>query len=92
MTGATNGTVVRLLNGDYAYTPNSNYNGPETLTYTISDGNGGTSTATATLTVAPVNDAPVANPDIASMAEDSGTITLSNLLSNDTDAESDPLS
>ena len=33
----------------------------------------------------------MANPDIASMAEDSGTITLSNLLTNDTDAEGDPL-
>ncbi len=90
VTGVANGTVTHLPNGDWGYTPTANYNGPETLTYTVSDGNGGISTATASLTVQPVNDAPVARPDTATMAEDSGTITL-NMLSNDTDAENDPL-
>ena len=90
VTGATNGTVTQRA-GDFVYTPDRDYSGAETLQYTISDGNGGASSATASLTVAPVNDAPVARPDTASMAEDSGTMTLANLLTNDTDVENDPL-
>src|SRR6185436_9248119 len=35
-----------------------NYNGPDSFTYTISDGNGGFATATVTVTVTAVNDAP----------------------------------
>ena len=31
-----------------SYTPAANYFGPDTFTYTISDGNGGTATATVT--------------------------------------------
>ena len=32
------------------YTPDSNYNGPDSFTYTISDGQGGTDTATVSIT------------------------------------------
>ncbi|WP_299443583.1 Ig-like domain-containing protein [uncultured Phycicoccus sp.] len=90
VTGAGNGTVTQRA-GDFLYTPDLDYNGPETLSYTVSDGHGGTSSATVSVTVSPVNDAPVAHPDTASMAEDSGTITLANLLTNDTDVENDSL-
>ncbi len=90
VTGATRGTVTRL-GDDFAYTPDRDQHGPETLSYRISDGNGGTDSATVSLTVAAADDAPVARPDTVSMAEDSGTITLADLLTNDTDAENDPL-
>ncbi|HET8776669.1 MAG TPA: Ig-like domain-containing protein [Candidatus Limnocylindria bacterium] len=43
------------------YTPDSNYFGPDTFDYTISDGRGGTDTATVTLQIAPVNDVPMAH-------------------------------
>jgi len=58
VSGAANGAVTN--NGiNVAYTPNTNFNGPDAFTYTVSDGNGGTATAIVTITVTPVNDAPV---------------------------------
>ena len=48
--GAVNGSVV-LVGGNVVFTPNANYNGPASFTYTIGDGHGGTSTATASVTV-----------------------------------------
>ena len=63
---------------------------PTLFTYTISDGNGGTDTATVTVTVTPANDAPVANNDTATVAED-GSTSIS-VLANDSDVDGDTLS
>ena len=38
--------------------PPLNFNGNDTISYTIDDGNGGTDTAAIAITVTPVNDAP----------------------------------
>ena len=38
------------------YTPNANFEGSETLRYTISDGNGETATAQLVVTVTGIND------------------------------------
>ena len=47
-----NGGVFELFaNGDYLYTPATDFIGTETVQYTISDGNGGSDTATVYLTV-----------------------------------------
>lgn len=51
----THGTVSINPNGSITYTPTAGYVGPDSFTYTISDGNGGTSTATVTLDVGPVD-------------------------------------
>jgi len=53
-----NGTVVVTLGtGAFTYTPNANFHGVDTFTYTISDTAGvETSTATVTITVANVDD------------------------------------
>jgi hypothetical protein len=71
-----------LVNGVVGYTPNANYFGPDTFTYTISDGNGGTSTATISITVTPVNDPPTAVDDSATVAKDT-TNNRVNVLAND---------
>ncbi|MGH6931944.1 MAG: tandem-95 repeat protein, partial [Dongiaceae bacterium] len=71
------------------YTPDPNFNGTDTITYTISDGNGGTDAAVVTVTVNPVNDNPAAFDDVASTNEDTpATITV---LANDSDVDGDPL-
>ena len=84
VTQGANGTVT--TNGTtMTYTPNANYNGPDTYTYTITD-NGTTNgvadpktgTATVNVTVTPVNDAPTANSQAVTTNEDTAkVITLS---------------
>lgn len=56
----TNGTVT-LAGGNVVYTPNANYNGTDSFSYTMKDAAGGTSTASVTVTVNPVNDGPAIN-------------------------------
>ena len=48
-----NGTVVIDANGSVTFTPNQNYNGPISFSYTISDGHGGTDSAQVTGAVTP---------------------------------------
>jgi len=60
--GATNGdhgTVTFTATG-VTYTTDANWHGVDTFAYTVSDSFGGVAIATVTVTVAPVNDAPVA--------------------------------
>ncbi len=45
------GTVTLNDNGTITFTPASNYYGPASFSYTVSDGNGGTSTANVTVNV-----------------------------------------
>lgn len=75
-----------------SYTPNADETGQDSFTYVLSDGKGGTTTGEVTVTITPLNNLPVANADVATVLEDSGT-TLIDVLSNDTDADaSDTLS
>jgi Ca2+-binding RTX toxin-like protein len=55
---ASHGTID-FSTGKIIYTPNANYNGTDSISYTISDGTK-TSSATVQLTITPVNDAPSA--------------------------------
>ena len=55
---AINGTVSINLDGSLNYTPNSQFNGSDTIIYSISDGYGSTATASVAITVNAVNDAP----------------------------------
>jgi VCBS repeat-containing protein len=89
VTGPTNGVVTLNSNGSFSYTPNANFNGTDSFVYRASDGLL-TDTATVTLTVAAVNDAPVANDDSASTPRN--TAATINVLSNDTDLEGNSLS
>jgi large repetitive protein len=83
------GQVTINADGTIRFVPNPNFNGMTTVTYTISDGNGGTSTATVSLTVTPVNDVPVAQPDSATTPEDTPVIVA--VLPNDSDVDGNPL-
>ncbi|WP_040727020.1 immunoglobulin-like domain-containing protein [Thiomicrorhabdus sp. Kp2] len=63
-TDPSHGSITLNSNGTITYVPDANYNGPDSFTYTISDGEGGTDTATVTLNVTPDND----NPEIQNIA------------------------
>jgi large repetitive protein len=84
---ATHGTVKVNTNGTITYTPNANFNGSDAITYSVSDGKGGTDTATVAVTVAPVNDAPVAQNDVATSHS---PVTI-DVLANDSDPDNDAL-
>ncbi|MFZ2948210.1 MAG: retention module-containing protein, partial [Desulfuromonadaceae bacterium] len=43
-TQTANGSLALNSDGSFTYTPNANYNGPDSFTYTITDANGDTST------------------------------------------------
>jgi hypothetical protein len=72
---------------DVVYTPDANYNGPDSFAFKTSDGSLDSSVVTVSLTITPVNDAPTAsasdgNPDSAAnsaqLPEDTQTtVTLS---------------
>ncbi|HEX7944921.1 MAG TPA: Ig-like domain-containing protein, partial [Phenylobacterium sp.] len=89
--GAQHGTVT-FVGGVAKFTPDANYNGPASFTYTISDGHGGVDTATVNINVTPVNDPPDAVNDAGTTAEDTPiAFTAATLLGNDTDPDGDTL-
>jgi PKD repeat protein len=87
ITAPTHGTLdVNPLTGEITYTPNANFFGADTFTYTVQDNDALTSNeATVTITVNPVNDAPVANDDEATTDEDTPVLII--VLGNDTDLD-----
>ncbi|WP_430463902.1 Ig-like domain-containing protein [Tabrizicola sp.] len=87
---APNGTVTVNPDGTLTYAPDPNFNGPDTITYTITDPDGNTSTSTVAVTVTPVNDAPEANPDVSTTPLNT-PVTFA-VLGNDTDVDGDTLS
>src|SRR4030095_3857783 len=91
VTGKANGThgTVAITGGGtgVSYTPELNYFGGDSFTYTISDGNGGTDTATVNVTVTAVNDAPVLVPTPASQnVQFSDSIAPVTILATDVDS------
>ena len=70
---------------DLTYTPAGNYNGPDSFSYTITDGNGGSTAQSATITITGSNDRPIANDDTAAGTENQ-TLTI-DVLANDSDVE-----
>ena len=87
------GGTVAIASGQITFTPTANLcgNNAGSYDYTVSDGNSGTDTGTVTIDLTCVDDAPVANDDSRTVAEDSGATTFNTLRSNDTDVESDPI-
>src|SRR5207249_3417936 len=88
LSGPTNG-VLSLLNtntGAVTYTPNTNYNGPDSFAFTVSDGSL-LATGTVSITVTPVNDPPIANNQSVTTPEDTAT----NLVLTASDVDGNPL-
>lgn len=85
-----NGTAG-ISSGRVRYVPAPNFHGSDAFTYTVDDGRGGTDTTTVSVTVVPVNDAPVAQPDGTYLVQEGATVILSDLLENDDDVDGDDL-
>jgi hypothetical protein len=93
VTQGSHGSVSINANGTLRYTPHANYSGADSFTYTISNGVG-TATGSVSVTVAPVNDPPVAQDDggLSTRANTAKTISAQTLLANDTDIDGNVLS
>ena len=90
---AAHGTVTVAVDGlSVSYAPAANFNGSDSFSYTVCDAGPACTDATVAVTVTPVNDAPVANDDVAATNEDTPlTVTAPGVLGNDTDVEGDAL-
>ena len=64
-----NGTLS-ATGADFEYTPDADFNGTDSFTFTVSEGSLTSAAATITLEVAPVNDAPVAASSNLAATED----------------------
>ena len=87
---APSGGSVALAAGTVTFTPTPEWCGAGGFSYEVSDGHGGTDTASVVVTVACVNDAPVAVADAALVAQNAPP-TVVNVTANDTDADRDAL-
>src|SRR5215211_5119966 len=77
---------------DVTYTPDANYNGPDSFTFKVNDGTTESAPATVPITVSSVNDVPVAVADSYSTNEDTPkSVAAPGVLANDTDADNDTL-
>ena len=90
-------TVILASNGEYTFNPEAQYESlkeeqqaTDTFTYTISDGNGGTDEATVTISMAGVNDAPVAEDDDYGKVGNDAPVS-DNVFGNVSDPEGDEL-
>ena len=83
------GTLTLNPDGSFTYIPSQDYNGTDSFSYTVNDGSQNSAEAVVSLTIAPVQDAPVAYDDSSSTPED--TPILFDVLVNDHDADGDNL-
>ena len=93
VTSPAHGTLTLNANGSFLYVPAANYNGTDSFTYRASDGLLTSNLATVTITIASVNDAPVAGNDSYSTDQDAVlNIAPRGVLLNDNDADGNVLS
>ncbi|MEL7469861.1 MAG: Ig-like domain-containing protein [Pseudomonadota bacterium] len=84
-----NGLLTENDDGTVTFTPNADYNGNVTISYTVSDDEGLEGTARMRIEVTPVNDAAVTVEDFAEVRRDS-TVQV-DVLRNDSDVDGDDL-
>ena len=88
-TAATNGTVVVAGDGTFTYTPNADFNGTDSFTYTVVDAaSGESSTQMVDITINQINDEGVFGGDLSVTTNEdtavNGTVTFSDTADGDT--------
>lgn len=83
--GSLSGTGARMI-----YTPEKDFNGSDNFTFKVSDGSKESTAATISITVAAINDPPVACDDSAKTCEDTPVVMI-DVLANDTDLDGDKI-
>ncbi|NBY02936.1 MAG: tandem-95 repeat protein, partial [Planctomycetes bacterium] len=68
VSGPSHGSLIFNSDGSFSYTPAANYNGSDSFTYKANDGSVNSNTATVNITITPVNDPPVSDPNAAADA------------------------
>lgn len=92
--GTAHGSLVVFMDGTFSYTPEKDFHGTDTFTYIANNGIIDSNVATGVITVTPVNDAPLARDDfyIAVAGSKLNVTSTLGILSNDEDADGDPIS
>jgi hypothetical protein len=99
VTNPTSGIVTLNLDGSFTFTPNSNFNGSDSFTYMINAVNTNNSstvdtsnTASVNISIAAINDAPIATSDAFDVnANSTLSVAAPGVLANDTDVEGSSL-
>jgi len=89
----SNGVLALSGDGSFVYTPNANFNGPDSFTYRANDGASNSNLATVTLTVSAEEDAPIAiNDGYQTNPNESLVVSaLNGVLANDNDPDMDAI-
>ena len=91
--GAHGSTQIASDGQAVSYSPNVNFNGMDSFTYTVTDEHGGSAMATVSVTITGENDPPVfSSHQLATAYETATTISLAELLTKITDPEGDAVS
>ncbi|WP_395764323.1 VCBS domain-containing protein [Stutzerimonas balearica] len=91
VTRGTGGDVVLNQDGSVTFTPDANFNGTATFTYTVTDGSLDSNSATVTIAVAAVNDpAVIGGTDSGAVTEDMNVDGQGNLTTGGSLAVADP--
>jgi VCBS repeat-containing protein len=92
ISGPEHGSVTLGADGSLTYTPNADWSGTDSFTYTAYDGAAHSAPATVQIIVSIGNDAPTAQNDSYGTDEDTPLVVAApGVLDNDSDPESDPL-
>ena len=88
-TSTSFGILTLNQNGTFTYHPNENFASTDSFTYVANNGTHNSNEATVTITVNPINDAPVAQDDLAETQQN--VLIRIDVLENDSDVEDDSL-
>ena len=85
------GQALVNADGSFSYTPEANYHGTDSFTYRVSNGQFESNIATVSLTIAAVNDAPLASNATVTVIEDGSSLIGLVALASDVDSDSTSL-